>query len=428
MVYDMYSTNEIKDMLKSAKSMNTLISENSIKMINKNKRGATSSAEIYKFPNGKLYIVRKTPSSYVSKTTLENEIVIYKMLLSKPESNNYISKLVYGDSYLAGGTGDSYFIFEYENGDVLSDYIKKNINSLSIGEVMKIYNHLQNAITFLEENGVVHRDIKPDNIYYSTDRNIPLLFDFDASCYGQSCFSVEYTGSPEYSTPSSKIIRGHEGFSLNTRFYRYSSAFDKYSLAVILEKDLKKLVRDEDKEEIADIALKEKSKYNTENVTLQNIKGGNNRMIRNKTRKGGRIGVMNPTWGGKNKPENISESLLNISEVFTGGMCSDKGCLKMPMMQLPPGISLGPLTAGLKGGMRSGCGCQAVPKIPIPMGELPKEGYRGGYRPTAKNLKYLRKWKKGKSIGFTMRSSLKAKGLIPRANGTKRVSNKYRTF
>lgn len=51
---------------------------------------------------------------------------------------------------------------------------------------------------------------------------------------------------------------------------------------------------------------------------------------------------------------------------------------------------------------------------------------RGGYRATAKDKKYLRLWKEGKSIGFTMTSSLKAKGLIPRANGTYRVSDKYR--
>ena len=50
----------------------------------------------------------------------------------------------------------------------------------------------------------------------------------------------------------------------------------------------------------------------------------------------------------------------------------------------------------------------------------------GGYKPTKRNIKYLKKWKKGESIGFTMRSSLKAKGLIPRANGTKRISSKYR--
>ncbi len=57
---------------------------------------------------------------------------------------------------------------------------------------------------------------------------------------------------------------------------------------------------------------------------------------------------------------------------------------------------------------KGGCGCN-----------------RGGYRATKRDKKYLLLWKKGKSIGFTMRSSLKAKGLIPRANGTRRVSNKY---
>lgn len=51
---------------------------------------------------------------------------------------------------------------------------------------------------------------------------------------------------------------------------------------------------------------------------------------------------------------------------------------------------------------------------------------RGGYRATAKNRKYLRKWKQGKSIGFTMLASLKAKGLIPRASGEKIVSPKYK--
>ena len=51
---------------------------------------------------------------------------------------------------------------------------------------------------------------------------------------------------------------------------------------------------------------------------------------------------------------------------------------------------------------------------------------KGGYAATQRNKKYLSLYKKGKSIGFTMTSSLKAKGLIPRANGTYKVSNKYR--
>lgn len=70
------------------------------------------------------------------------------------------------------------------------------------------------------------------------------------------------------------------------------------------------------------------------------------------------------------------------------------------------------LQARLRGG---GCGCNAR---------------RGGYRPTKKNLAALKKWRKGQSIGFTMTSSLKAKGLIPRTSrkhkGKKVVSAKYK--
>ena len=57
-----------------------------------------------------------------------------------------------------------------------------------------------------------------------------------------------------------------------------------------------------------------------------------------------------------------------------------------------------------------------------------KRSEKSKYKPTKKNRQYLAKWKQGKSIGFTMRSSLKAKGLIPRSNGTKRVSDKYRNI
>jgi len=50
----------------------------------------------------------------------------------------------------------------------------------------------------------------------------------------------------------------------------------------------------------------------------------------------------------------------------------------------------------------------------------------GCYVPTEKDKEALRKWRKGKSIGFTMRSSLKAKGLIPRSSGKLVVSDKYK--
>ena len=55
---------------------------------------------------------------------------------------------------------------------------------------------------------------------------------------------------------------------------------------------------------------------------------------------------------------------------------------------------------------------------------------RGGYKATAKNRAMLKKWRQGKSIGFTGVASLKSKGLIPRTSrknkGKKIVGSKYR--
>jgi hypothetical protein len=67
-----------------------------------------------------------------------------------------------------------------------------------------------------------------------------------------------------------------------------------------------------------------------------------------------------------------------------------------------------------------GCGCGGPGPTPL----------FGGYRATRKNRNYLKKLRAGKSIGFTMKASLKAKGLIPRTSrkyrGRKVVGPKYK--
>jgi hypothetical protein len=118
-----------------------------------------------------------------------------------------------------------------------------------------------------------------------------------------------------------------------------------------------------------------------------------------------RIGIMNPRYGG------------SIKKARFGG--------KKKLLNLTTNIAqLGELA--MVGG---GCGCGSFPGSP-PTTNTSNKQWRdltGGYRATKRNKEYLKKWKKGQSIGFTMRSSLKAKGLIPRSNGTYRVSPKYQT-
>jgi len=102
-----------------------------------------------------------------------------------------------------------------------------------------------------------------------------------------------------------------------------------------------------------------------------------------------------------------------------GGACGCAGRFNKQMgNQL--GGSCGCMKSYKMGGGKQrggGCGCG---------GPL----FTGGYRATRRNLKYLKRWKQGKSIGFTMTASLKAKGLIPRNSktlkGKRVISRKYK--
>jgi hypothetical protein len=150
MVYSIYISPEFESILHPPRTVNQLMKE-AVKLQNNsmNTSGATSMTSIYGLPDGKKYIVRKTKSNPQSGMRLKNEIEIYKVLLSDPKYRDFISNLVYADAHLAATSPFSYFIFEYEDGDVLDLYIKKNKGTKSIDEVMKIYDHLLKGVTFL---------------------------------------------------------------------------------------------------------------------------------------------------------------------------------------------------------------------------------------------------------------------------------------
>jgi hypothetical protein len=396
----------------SPQSLNTIIN-NSTKIPDKaiNFEGASSKAGLYKLPDGESYIVRKTQRTTLQlQNRLLNELNCYKVIQEDENSKNYISELVYADVLIAGGKNVSYFIFKYEPGMRLDAFIEENKNKLSAPDVLKIYEYLLQGIEFIGSKGIVHRDIKPQNIWFSLERNIPLIFDFDGSCIGkESCSTAEFTGTSNYATPHSLSLRNSSsvsnGFFSNSpvKTYTYTTTYDKYGALKVLENDLIKLVKPKEKYIIEKRIAIDKEKLDKENAP--HLLGG----YRNC-----RVGVMNPTWGGKIQGKRRSKTMKKRK----GGAC---GCQQLPKLPTP----LGETFRGMRGGYRARS-ANYTPK---------KGGYKarsanytpsGGYKATKRNLKYLKLWKKGKSIGFTMKSSLKAKGLIPRANGTYRVSPKYR--
>ncbi|CAD8091098.1 unnamed protein product [Paramecium primaurelia] len=113
-----------------------------------------------------------------------------------------------------------YCVFEYcANGD-LNNFIKKNI--LNEQEVKTIFTQILEGMKYLHEKGIVHRDLKLDNILIDKD-NIIKIADFGfAKYYQQNDIFVSYCGTPATMAPE----------ILNQEPYDFKC--DIWSLGVIL--------------------------------------------------------------------------------------------------------------------------------------------------------------------------------------------------
>jgi serine/threonine protein kinase len=302
------------------------------------KSGSTSTAYTILL-GGKRYIIRKTLMTPTIKESLKTEIHMYTILGKHAKSALYIPNLLYADiptrPFHMEEFNYAYFLFEYIHSIDLHTLLYEKRPIIEFHTLKRIISHIIRAIHFLGSLGIVHRDIKPQNILIDLETYTPYIIDFESSCY-TGTQSYIFRGTEEYSTNGAKALleqtRAH-GFipGIPIATYTYSTYDDLYALYKMLKRDFSNILVSKDKIKLYTYRMKK-----------------------------------HLLWAMK------------------------------------------------KGGA---CPCQFANRFkPI----------EGGYKATKRNLKYLKKWKRGESIGFTMRSSLKAKGLIPRANGTRRVSNKYR--
>lgn len=335
--------------------------------------GQRSIGQLIRLPDGKQYILRKTlVKNAKTRKDLLNELEIYRLLESDPLYINYISNLLYADVPLIFHESDAYnhayFIFEYIDGITLKEFIESS-PKLRYDVIMRLVTKIMMALKFIHSKGVIHRDIKPDNIFLIHD-TLPVLFDFDSSCrVGIDCLATEFVGTRKYMSNSAKVLIQNNGFTTNS--FNYTNTYDISSLVIIMEKDLMNIIVPEDKPKFIETIGQLKQEFKINSKTREEMI----RTIRT------------------NRTNRLKQSIRT-------NRLKQSNQLKQSKQS--------------KGGA---CGCQSVAKLPTPI---------GGYRATARNLEYLKKWKRGESIGFTMRSSLKAKGLIPRKNGTRRVSEKYK--
>lgn len=127
--------------------------------------------------------------------------------------------------YDVGEEGDIFYIvMEYVDGETLKDYVKKH-GPLSVEEAIDIMEQLTSAIQHAHENGLIHRDIKPQNILIDrsgkikvTDFGIAVALSATALTQTNSVLGSVHYLSPEQAR-GGKATKLSDIYSLGIVFY-----------------------------------------------------------------------------------------------------------------------------------------------------------------------------------------------------------------
>ncbi|RPJ25041.1 MAG: serine/threonine protein kinase [Chloroflexi bacterium] len=109
--------------------------------------------------------------------------------------------------YDVGGDEDHqpFFVMRYMSGGSLSEMIKKG--RFSLRDAALIIERLASALDHAHSRGVIHRDIKPDNVLFDASNN-PYLSDFGVAKVTESLISAtgrEVIGTPAYISPEQAL-------------------------------------------------------------------------------------------------------------------------------------------------------------------------------------------------------------------------------
>jgi serine/threonine protein kinase len=131
------------------------------------------------FPRG---IASRDDATRIAYSKQDDEIVAWA-LKRFSESANRLAKLKHPNiievlNYVAdNGTG--YMVMEHVEGHTLEDWLKTRAAPPQLAELGPIFDPIFDALEYVHSNGVIHRDIAPDNIMIRSDGR-PVLIDFGA--------------------------------------------------------------------------------------------------------------------------------------------------------------------------------------------------------------------------------------------------------
>ena len=113
------------------------------------------------------------------------------------------------DSFNENGT--AYIIMEYLEGETLTERLKRD-KTIPEDEAVKMLWPVMESLKVVHQEGILHRDIAPDNIFLTKDGEVKLI-DFGASRYATTSHSrsLSVIIKPGYSPEEQYRSRGDQG-------------------------------------------------------------------------------------------------------------------------------------------------------------------------------------------------------------------------
>jgi serine/threonine protein kinase len=107
----------------------------------------------------------------------------------------------------------AYIVMDYHPGNTLQEYVDERGGSLPVNEALPILRQVLEGLREVHKRNLLHRDIKPQNLYRASESGLILLLDFGAarSVLSFDGRTVTVIFAPDFAAPEQQMLRGELG-------------------------------------------------------------------------------------------------------------------------------------------------------------------------------------------------------------------------